>query len=321
MTAAEYKRLYRAARATYPNLTLQAMKELKRVYLDAAKNVAEIVRRTEAGNLSELTSGAWRQIQHQLEKEAEIIREAVRARAQYVVERSAQTLTGIEKEYLFDIIDMSNGKIVESGIINMYVSIDRKLVSSMVNRIYQDGYTFSDRIWKIGEGFSRDIKDVITTGLSAGRDAIDIAKDLEVYVRDGRKKLATRYGKLEKGTASWMRRIRKDIDYSALRLVRSEMYQSLQDASVLAGETNPGCTQEYDWVRNGSEDWGCECPSLAAGSPYASDDIPEFPHPNCLCTIRPRLRDANEFYADVKKWANGGDVDYMDEWYKIKYNA
>ena len=37
-----------------------------------------------------------------------------------------------------------------------------------------------------------------------------------------------------------------------------------------------------------------------------------------MCVIRPRLRDRGEFVADLKRWAQGEDVDYLDAW-QTKY--
>jgi hypothetical protein len=321
MTKAEFTAAYRAARAQYPRLTRDAMAELAKVYEEAARKVAAIVVATDIKNLSELTSGAWRQIQHELEREAEKLREALKKQAITTVEKGGDIVTGIHEDYLFDVIDKASGKITEAGIVNMFGSVNPKLVKSMLNRVYTDGYSFSDRIWQVGVDMQAQIKNVVSVSLSMNRDIFDIAKDLQTYVKYGRRGLAKRYGDLIKGTKEWARRIRKDIDYNALRLVRSELYMSLQESSVLVGEMNPGCTGEYDWIRNTAEDWGCECPELAAGSPYEADNIPDFPHPNCLCTIQPRLMNSQEFYNDLKAWVNGGDVPYIQDWYVSYYKV
>ena len=295
------------------------MKELAKVYEEAAGKVAAIVLSTDLKNLSEITSGAWRQIQHQLELEAAKLRDAVKIQAINTIERGGSLYSSVHEDYLFELIDKTYGKITEAGIVNMFEAINPKLVRSMLNRVYTTGYTFSDRIWRVGEDMQIQIKNVISVSLSMNRDVIDIARDITTYVKSGRRGLAKRYGDLIKGSKEWAQRIRKDVDYNALRLVRSELYMSLQDAAVMTGEMNPGCTQEYDWKRNTSEDWNCDCPDLEAGGPYTADEIPDYPHPSCSCTIIPRLMDQNEFLADVKKWSKGEDVDYMDTWYNTKY--
>lgn len=283
MTAQQYTDAYRRARATYPKLTRSAMKRLKTVYTEAADRVAEIIRHTEAANLSELTSGSWRQIEHQLQTEAEKLREALRTQTQNTVESGIDIATGIQQKYLFDVVGISGGKLTQAGITNMFSSVNRRLVSSMVNRVYTDGYTFSDRIWGAGEAMQESIKSVLTEGIAMGRDPIAIADDLGAYVKSGRKGLATRYGKLTEGSDAWTRRIRKDIDYNALRIVRSELYQSVQDADALSARMNPGSTGEVDWIRGDSETCNSDpsCQELADGSPYPADDVPDYPHPNC----------------------------------------
>ena len=85
---------------------------------------------------------------------------------------------------------------------------------------------------------------------------------------------------------------------------------------------NPGSTGEVDWVRGDSETCNSDpsCQELADGSPYPADDVPDYPHSNCLCFLVPRLRDSQDFRDDVKAWVNGEDVGYMDDWYDNYYS-
>jgi hypothetical protein len=201
----------------------------------------------------------------------------------------------------------------------MFLSVNDKLISNIASRVYQDGYSYSERIWGVGNIFDDDIKRVIISGLAQGRDAIDIAKDLDTYVNKRYHVLMTRYGKLKRGTAVFARRIRKNIYYPSLRIIRSEMYAGLQDNARYMGLLNPASNGLYDWIRNSTVTCNKGCQKAADGSPYTIETLPSYKHPNDLCTIRPRLRDSREFWSDIKKWANGESVGYIDNWYNRYY--
>jgi len=46
-----------------------------------------------------------------------------------------------------------------------------------------------------------------------------------------------------------------------------------------------------------------------------------FASHNCLCWIRPHLRPQAEFLGDLKKWARGESVGYLDDWYSGPYRS
>lgn len=321
MTKDEYARLYRQARKSFPKLTHEAMTELKRIYIKAGKLAAAEVRKAELAGLSDLTIKSWQNISRQLEEGARLITAKLEAKIYDTSMLGVSKTSAINEEYLIDAFEnVETFKITQTGIKNLFISVNNRVVSSIASRVYQDGYTFSERIWNAGLDYQKQIKDVITTGLAQNRDLIKIAKDLQVYIADGKIALAKRYGKLKRGTSVFMRRIGNKVDYRALRLVRSELYQSLQIASIEQGRTNPACTKMYDWVlSSGRQHWNCACEDIAGSSPYILQDVPGYPHPNCACSVRPKLMDSREFIADLKRWANYEPVEYLDKWYRQDY--
>ena len=115
------------------------------------------------------------------------------------------------------------------------------------------------------------------------------------------------------------KRIPRNVDYRAMRIVRSELYASLKETGLESGRANPSALDAYDWVmQSGRADWDCDCPDLARNSPYTYAQFPAQPHPNCGCYSVARLMDTNDFVADLKRWSNGEDVPYIDDW-KAKY--
>ena len=321
MTKDEYYRLYRQARKSFPGITKEAMTELKRTYIEAGKLAAAEVRKAELAGLSDLTIKSWQNIEKQLEEGARIIRDNIEKGIYNTSALGISKTSEINQDYLIDAFkDIDQTKITQTGIKNLFRSVNTRVVTSIASRVYQDGYTFADRIWNAGLDYQKKIKDVITSGLAQGRDVIKIAKDIQVYIKDGKISLVNRYGDLKRGTSGFIRRIGDKVDSRALRLVRSELYQSLQIASAEQGRVNPGAIDMYDWFLSpGRQHWGCACPDNAANSPYTLQELPDYPHPNCVCDIRPVLRDRKEFVADLKRWANFEQVDYLDKWYRQDY--
>jgi hypothetical protein len=352
MTAVEYNALHAQAKRNYPMISKKALNEMCKAYEEAVYRINEKIILTQ--KLSPLTTDSlrqmrillirakktiedqlkfesfvnnqltisfdnWSTINDQIIKGSYSIMQKLNMVVPDTLKSAAQITQGINEDYLIGIGDLTNGKITETGIINMFIAVNDKLISNIASRVFQDGYSYSQRIWGVGNLFDDDIKRIVISGLAQGRDAIEIAKDLDIYVNKGYHVLMKRYGALKGGTAAFARRIRKQVYYPSLRIIRSEMYAGLQDNARYMGMINPAASGLYDWIRNSTENFNCVCPDNAAGSPYTVNEIPGYAHPNCLCTIRPRLRDSRQFWSDIKEWANGAQVGYLDNWYNQYY--
>ena len=318
MTKKEYQAAYRSVRRAAPKQIKTAMTQVKKAYETAADEVAEKLRIAELADVSDLTIDSWKQIDLQLAQSVEGITRTLEEEATERVGNISHQVTAIDQKYLTDISDVLD----PVKIANMYVRVNEELISHMATRMFADGYTFSERIWRVGDAFQTDVKQVIMSGLAQGRDPVQIAEDLQVYIADGKVKLMNRYGHLEAGTREFARRIPRNVDYRAMRLVRTEIYGSLKEAGVIAGQRNPGALDLFDWVmQSGRAHWDCECPDYARGSPYTAAQVPVQPHPNCGCYVMPHLRDRTEFVDDLVRWSKGESVDYLDEWNDAYYGV
>jgi hypothetical protein len=282
MTELQYERAYLAAIRNAGKITRDLAKQLKTVYEEAARKAAEQVLNAELSGYADITVQSWRNIELALEEGARNITAYLDDLTKDGVLKSGENITAIDEKYLIDIINKNNIGISTIEINNLFVAVNDSLITNMLSRIYADGYTFSQRIWKVGIDYQNQIKQLITSDLAVGRDLVETARDLEVYIQEGRRGIAKRWGDLVKGNRDWLRRIGKDIDYNALRLIRSELYASLKSTAVLSGQMNPGCTGLYDWIRQTTENWDCDCPDYEKGSPYTAQDVPSQPHPNCF---------------------------------------
>jgi hypothetical protein len=324
MTAREFEAALRAARLTYPKLTRQALANMLKAYEEAGRLAAEKILTAEIMDYSHITVESWTQIQRALEDGANLIREELGLQVRSTINRGTAITAEAHTAYIMDAVEAADAgsRITEVGIRNVFSIVNAKVLRSTLNRVFTDGYSFSQRVWQVGTQYQNDIKNLISAGLAQGRDVIDIAKDLSGYLRKGKPWLVNQYGPdLIRGTKEFLARIGDRVDARALRLIRSELYMSLQEASKDQGHLAPSCTDMYDWVLQGArQSWDCDCPDLAAGGPYKYEEVPDYPHPNCCCEIRPVLRDRAEFIDDLTRWVAGDDVSYLDNWGKNIYS-
>lgn len=319
MTSSEYEKLYKEAFEEISSLTLKTVKRLKRIYIQSANRLSEKIIELSKTDKSGLTIESLQSIEDQLRREAAFITELLDKNIQYSVNQGASLITSTDLAYMKAAFERAGAELADDVLARIFVGVNNKVLTNMVTRVYKDGYTYSQRIWKVGENYQYRIKQILTEGIASNRDIIKIAKDLQVYVKSGRQALAKRYGGLEKGTPEWIKRMPKNLEYNSLRLVRSELYASLQDTAKITGRANPGCNNLYDWKKNTAEKWACKCEEYEKKSPYKYEDIPGYPHPNCLCSINPRLKNGNDFVKDLKSWVKGDSVPYLDAWYNEFY--
>ncbi len=316
MTSAEYSQAYIRARRQWPNLSRRAMIELRRTYRAAARLAAAAVRDSTRAGLSSITSFQYSQLQRQLMAGVNQINVVLAGQIHTVVRTGFQTYAKIETRYLIDSVRRAGAVTAIPPVLirQFYTGLNERLVEDIVRRVFANGYSFSTRVWNAAMDFNTQINQVVSTGVAMNRDVLSIARDINVYVRDGKLRLMERYGSLIRGQSDFIRRIHLKVDYRALRLVRSELTASLQNASVQAGEANPAGLHLYDWVRVNNEEWGCVCPELEENSPYRTESVPGYPHSNCMCQVRPRLMNNNVFVADLQRWVAGADVPYIGDW-------
>lgn len=331
----DYREAFAAARRRAMFLDAKTRAKLAEVYRVAGDEAAKVAADALERGLSALTEERWAVIAANLQGAADRIAEGTESGIKDLVKLTAPLFPEVDADLVWDASRLAkvDRKITREGLGRIVSGVQEDVVKSLVSRIYSDGYSFSDRIWKTGTDDSgrpasvradwqERIKMTVAAGIAQGRDPAKIAKDIQVYTKDGKEHLLKRWGGLERGTAEFAKRLPKNIDYRAARLVRSELYASLQDAQVSSGRKNPASDGLYDWVlSNGRQHWECECEALAAGSPYKADEVPSYPHPNCLCYVRPHLIDMDKFVADLAAWAKGGSVEYLDKWHRDVYAA
>jgi hypothetical protein len=199
-----------------------------------------------------------------------------------------------------------------------FAAFDSAAVEAIWARVGKDGLTTSARIWQHATHYGQAMSEIVVDGVARGRDVVDVARDLTKYVQRGKSTLAEHYPNMMGRVG---RRIPKDVCYEALRLARTELTAAAMEGTYAAGTVNPAY-EGVDWVLSEAhtDAFPCACATLAAASPHKKGEEPTVPHPNCLCHVRPRVKDREAFVKEISAWVKDpSSSPEMEKWYKEIY--
>jgi hypothetical protein len=189
--------------------------------------------------------------------------------------------------------------------------INRKAVEALHARTWSDGLNISDRIWNIKEGTKENLVDFLKLSQAEGRSAVDIARDLNNYVKGGRKTISP--------ALAAKKRFPKNLDYRALRIARTEYTQSFMEGVYASGQVSPSY-KGIKWLLSDAHPEPDVCDPMA-GKVYKQGNEPAIPHPNCMCHQVAVHNETIEQFADrVNKWRNNpASQPDLEHWYQNVY--
>ena len=298
MTQAEYNSLYAQARATYSELSLATYSRIEAAYASALDDIVQILKDLDAAGASSLTVSGYQQLELQLKQSASAIQQAIATETEALMTAGLNVGSDINIQYMDDVISNVTGlPFTVEQLQSAYIAANNAAMISTISRVFQSGYNFAESVIGVGQAFQDAVKEILIQGQALLKNTREIAKELQSQIVDGQL-------------------------WKALRIARSELYMSLQDAAVYQGQMNPAATGMYEWILESTrQHWNCACPDIAKNSPYEYNAVPGYPHPNCRCYVRPLLRSKIEFENDLKRWANGEVVPYIDQWYNGVYKT
>lgn len=171
----------------------------------------------------------------------------------------------------------------------------RALTNVITGQIYKDKGGLSNRVWKIGQGHERDLQNIIAKGIALNKNPYDIAKDIEKYVNPKYKLPWSGIIKDKDGNVIRFPVSNKKVDYNAMRLVRTTLQHTYQEALIEMTKGNP-FVNGYLWIAAGNH----PCPVCLDrdGTIYPVDKVP-YDHPNGMCDIEPVI-DKQKAMEDIK---------------------
>ena len=307
MTKAEYEHQYVLARKTWPYITRQALSAIIAAYEKAIEETQAILLSKIWNGAMTFEAGLKASIDSQLTQALSEIAKITEEETLKSIRRGYKTLAVIDARYMLEAIKQADATTLfsETGIKNIFIKIDRDLIVATTQRGMQDGYTFSGRVWKSTQSFKPDTLNIINAGFAQGLPKEKIARALTDYLKDGKVGVAKRYGKLTPESAAYMRRVGKDVDWRALRLVRSEYGASLQQVAVQKAYANFGASGVMEWIRISGAAHQDVCATYAARRYFKVSEVPGYPHPNCLCIVRSVMEKLPDTLSQLRAYVRG----------------
>lgn len=172
-----------------------------------------------------------------------------------------------------------------------FSAVPLQATKKCIERVWSDGFSFSDRIWRM-DSFARDgVNQILTSGIARGQSAVSMSKELRRFLIDP---------DIEPGV-SWTTGVSKSvtgkgtIHYNALRLARTEINNAYRETLVTANASNP-ITLGVRWNLSNSHprpdicDVWAESDLYGIGAGVYPPGATPLDHPGGLCYVTDVLR-------------------------------
>lgn len=300
----EYEKIAKEIRKRVSRLTLQQQRELLQLYDDTVKELAEKASKAKSKSLTE----RWvKDYKKELEKARdELSKELIKSIKGYTT-KAAKIGTEVEQQILskaFKLAGIDPGDHFKT----MFSRVQDKVVKDIISgNLYKDKRTLSSRIWSYGKEFEKNIQYTINQAILEKKSAIELAKDLEEFVKEPAKRETT-WGKVYPNLKN------KRVDYNAMRLARTSINHAYQTASIQSSNMNP-FVEGIEWRSALIHGRTCDLCMDRHGKIFPIDDVP-LDHPNGLCTMIPYIpKSLDDVATELRRWIDGGDNPVLDDWY------
>jgi hypothetical protein len=145
-------------------------------------------------------------------------------------------------------------------------------INALISR-KENGITLSQRVYRTSVGSTGKLQQTINTGLALGKSVAEIKKDVIGYVNP-----ATPGGS----------------SYAAQRLARSEVLNAYHTTAINNYKKTPWINR-VRWNLSGSHTRPDQCNDYADEEFFGVNDVPDKPHPNCLCYLTPEVIPFDQF--------------------------
>ncbi len=300
-----YEKAAKETRKKVSKLTLEQMKDLDNLYEDVIENLARRAKRS--GNKT-LTNRWVLDYNKQIKQSKKELRAEINKQVKYSIKEG--TKLGIEgQEQMMRKIFAKAGIDLGEHFTSMFSKVNDSVIKDIISgNLYKDNKTLSSRIWNYGNDFEKDIQYTINQAILEKKSAIDLASDLEKYVKDPAKR-----------ESDWRKcypRLRnKKVDYNAMRLARTSINHSYQTSTIQSSGMNP-FVEGIEWWSALIHGRTCELCEERHGQIFPKDNVP-LDHANGLCTMIPYIpKSLDEVATELRGWLDGNNNNMLDEWYK-----
>lgn len=300
----EYERIALEIRRKVSRLTLQQQRELLRLYEDVIESLAS--KATTAKDKT-LTKRWLLDYKRELTKAKNELVKEINKSTKGFISKAAKYGTDTEQQIISKIFKLAG---IDTGnhFRTMFSIVQISIIEDIITgNLYKDKITLSQRIWNISNGVEKDIQYIINQAILEKKSAIELAKDLEQFIREPAKRETT-WGKAYPNLRS------KRVDYNAQRLARTSINHAYQTASIKSSNMNP-FVEGIEWRSALQHGRTCDLCRERHGKIFPKDDVP-LDHPQGLCTMIPYIpQDLDDVADELKKWLDGGANQKLDIWY------
>lgn len=152
-------------------------------------------------------------------------------------------------------------------------------IDAVIKRQLKTKITLSKAVYKsraLAEGM---VERAVNTGLAKGDSAADIAKSVKHMINPN-----TPGG----------------VSYAAKRLGRTEIVNAFHAQAMEDFSDKPWVASvQWNLSKSHPSGSGCFCEKYAEKGKFKPDDVPNKPHPQCLCFITPNVKSWDEVLADI----------------------
>jgi hypothetical protein len=293
MTASrEFARIVTSSRQSQLVYTRQAIRRMDAIYRNAARDVSARLRAIAGtGSLQEaqqtaLLSDLNRILDGLRDDYNGIFGIVLLGSAQIAADREASIIQTVMEQIVLDaamqqLLPTMTRSVQVGGIGEVSVSfghVAERAVQATFERVYRDGLTLSDRIWRLDAFTRRGIEDTIVQGIAEQTSARRLSKQLTDFL-----------------TAPDAANAR----YNAMRLARTEINTAHREATVQSALSQGGVLQPWikglKWLLSSAhtepdicDEWASADPDGLGAGIYLPGNVP-VDHPNGLCDLTPVL--------------------------------
>lgn len=315
MASEDYLPLFWKARREHLGNIARVSAEIIKLYREAAADLAERAAASREGSLSERWASEYARSLEQRVKELEAGLYDVTLQG---LKRSAELPSVAMGQWW----EMVGGQSFRDA---FAATPDNVLAGLLDGGFYRDRKGLSERIWRVAQGFEKDVGYIVQRGIAEKKSVAELAADLEQYVKPPAKRDFD-WGKVYPNLSG------KKVDFNAQRLARTSINHAYFLDNVKVCTENPFVESMHWDLSNAHEERQVipfgpdECDEYAEHDEglgegnWKPEEIP-VPHPQCLCVQWAVIPDSLEdIGARIGAWASGEPDELLDEWYD-KYGS
>lgn len=162
-------------------------KEIKKILDNAIKEISQRISISEIKTVDILKPNYIYKINKSLSAQIEGFLEKMTTEINLVISRDVRKFWGIANEKNNELVRLSiSGMTIKETIKKEFFQLNIDALNSFLQRT-ESGLKLSDRIWKIGTKMRQDIEVYLGSGISTGKSAAGISRDIREFLQEPKK--------------------------------------------------------------------------------------------------------------------------------------